>query len=104
MSDKDRRRAPSSDYGDWNAALDAVDRRANAQTPVRQPIDQAELNRQISEIMKATLASSEPLAPRDAVPGVARKSRLTWVMLGGIWIAMAAIALASIGAILRSLR
>jgi hypothetical protein len=104
MSDKDRRGEPSPDFGDWNAALDAVDRRANAQTPVREPIDQAELNRQISEIMKAALAASEPLAPPDAVPGVARKRRLTWVLLGGIWIAMAAIAWAAFGAILRSLR
>ena len=103
MSDKDRR-APSPDYGDWNAALDAVDRLAITHNALRDEIDEAQLERDIAAIRKAVLALSEPLETRDVVPGTTRKRWLGWVLLGGIWIAMAAIAWASFGTILRFLR
>ena len=105
MWDKDRRGAQVPDYREWDAALDAVDRPADVQAAARPPIDNAELERQIAEIMTAAVALSDRNEPSDAVSDAARgrKPLLTWVLLGGIWIAMTFVALASIGAIVRFL-
>lgn len=101
MSDNDRAGASLRDYADWNAALNAVERLAGAGSALREPVDEAQLNRDIAEIRKAALALSEPPEPRDAIAGGhARKRRSAWILFGGVWILMAIMTAASIGALL----
>jgi hypothetical protein len=98
MSDTGRRGAPSSrDYDDWKAALDAFDRLADVRATLCEPIDEAQLQRDVAEIRKAARGLDTSEAPAGARN--ARRRWIAWMLFGVIWIAMACMAAGSIGAI-----
>jgi hypothetical protein len=105
MSDKDRRGAPSYDLSEWNEALAAVNRLANTraslgadrEAPPIVPYDDAQLDRAIAEIRTAARRLDKPAAPEP--DRHARKRRIAWLVFAAVWIVMALMTAASVGAV-----